>query len=547
MHARSDRRRGSRATRTGVLAAGMIVTAGMLSPTAYADTAHQGVAQPPAAGTVTDCAALAGLTVPRIDGHAVAITDAALTPASATAPGACTVRGTITVTLASSSSTIHFETKLPANTWNHQYVQVGGGGFCGSVPTAGGAGDDALARGFAVASDDTGHVGSSGDGSFAYNNPAAELTWGRLSEHLTAKVSKTIVASAYGNPVQRSYFVGCSTGGRQALVLAQQFPTDFNGIVAGAPALHQNELATLSQGVRELENHDSTGKVILDTAAAAMIKQQVIAQCDGQDGLQDGVIADPSSCTPDLDSLLCSTHVGSRCLTQAQIDVARKWYDSPRLPSGAELYPGGLPVGSEGGWPGYDIGTGSGLSGGGNYAQEVLRYLAYPTDPGPSYSLYDFNPATDAARLHTMDSVYNADSTDMTAFKQAGGKLIMWQGLADPLITPFGTIRYYNDVVKFDGGSLANTQKWFRSYFLPGVYHCTGGPGPSSVDWLGAISDWVGQGQQPERLVATTAGDRGTVTMRRPLYPYPLEARYSGNGGPNVLTSFYAAEGTLGR
>lgn len=512
-----------------------------------AGLADRGLINPTLVRSVIDCDALTGMTVAPVDGRDVAIVAAEKVGTPDSPVAACAVQGTITVKVAASTSTIRFETRLPADSWNGQYVQLGGGGFCGSVPTSAGAGADALARGFAIASDDTGHQGSSGDGTFAYDNPAAELAWGQLSEHLTLKASQAVLEEAYGTTARRTFFVGCSTGGRQALVLAQQFPNDFDGIVAGAPAIYQNELATLSQGLRELQNRDAQDRVILDQAASAVVKQQVLTQCDAIDGLVDGVVGDPRSCVPNLDVVRCAPAASTGCLTQAQIDVAKRWYDSPRLPSGAELYPGGLPVGSEGGWPGYNIGKGDALSGGGNYAQEVLRYLAFPEDPGPTYSLFDFDPAKDSSRLRTNDSLYNADSTNMAAFERAGGKLLMYHGLADPLITPQGTIQYYEDVVRFQGGSLPETQKWFRSYFLPGVYHCTGGPGPDSVDWLTAITDWVDRGQQPEQLVATKTDAAGAVTARRPLYPYPLRAQYDGTGSPDKLTSFSAVVGPRGR
>lgn len=495
----------------------------------------------------TTCSSLSTLRLGSVDGYPTRVIAASEVPATPAAPAHCDVRGSVVVSARHSTSTIQFQVQVPAQGWNRRYLQLGGGGFCGSIPTAGGSSADApLSAGYAVASDDGGHTGGGLDGSFGYHNYAAELTWGKLSEHLTSLAAKRLLAGARGQRPLFSYFVGCSTGGRQALVEAQEFPHDFDGIVAGAPANRQNELAPLSQGVRELQNRDANHNVILDAAAAATVHAAVLAQCDKLDGLADGVVGDPRLCPLDLDALVCQPGQTTDCLTPQQLDVVRKWYDSPRTANGRELYPGGLPVGSELGWPGFDIGSDSSFSGSGLFAEQVLRYLAFPKDPGPTYSLYDFDPSHDAGKLHALDHVYNADSTNMRAFQRQGGKLIMWQGFADPLITPLGTIQYYEDVVKAQGSSLSRTQSWFRTFFLPGVYHCSGGPGPDQVDWLSAISSWVEGKNAPERLVATKVDSQGLVTMQRPIYPYPLEARYAG-GPVQDLSSYVPVAGPRGR
>ncbi len=488
------------------------------------------------------CAALAGTALRSVEDWPARITNSSRV-APQGGPASCDVRGTITVTAKRSTSVIRFQVQVPEE-WNGRYVQVGGGGFCGSIPTASGSGAGYVADGYAVASDDSGHQGSALDGSFAYDNDAAELTWGRLSEHLTSVVAKRVVAHLQGSSPAYSYFVGCSTGGRQALVEAQQFPDDFDGIVAGAPANRQSQLAPLSQGVRELQNRTADHRVILDGAAAGVVRQSVLDRCDGADGLADGIVADPRQCRVDLTTLECAEDGQTGCLSDEQVAVLDEWYHSPRASRGRELYPGGLPLGSEGGWPGLDIGSDTSLSGSGQYAEQVLRYLAFPRDPGPSYSLYDFDPRRDAGRLHATDHLYNADSTNMKAFQRRGGKLISWQGFADPLITPFGLIQYYEDVVRADGNSLRRTQQWYRTFFLSGVYHCAGGPGPSHVDWLGAIREWVERGQAPQRVIATKGGD---ASLTRPVYPYPLQAAYRGAGDPNDPDSFSPVVGPRGR
>ncbi|GIF63633.1 hypothetical protein Ais01nite_16680 [Asanoa ishikariensis] len=202
--------------------------------------------------------------------------------------------------------------------------------------------------------------------------------------------------------------------------------------MAGAPANRQNYLATLSQGVREQQNRDASGNQVVDAAAAAVVGAAVVATCDGV--VKDGVVDDPRTCRFDPAAVACPSGLAAPgCLSAAQVAVVKDWYDSPRDNRGHELYPGGLPVGSEGGWVGSDISTDpTRLSGGGAYAEQVLRYLAFPTDPGAGYTLFDFDPSRDAKKLGTMAKVYNADTTDLDAFRKAGGKPMLYHGLADP-------------------------------------------------------------------------------------------------------------------
>jgi hypothetical protein len=492
-----------------------------------------------------DCSTTAtARKVGRAVGYPTTVTSAT-TGATAAATSYCDVRASITVGADDgSTSVIQLRLQVPAD-WNRRYVQLGGGGFCGSIPTAGTSGDGNVDLGYAVASDDSGHVGGGSDGSFALDNTAVQNTWGYLSEHLTARAAKAMLKGLTRHTPAYAYFVGCSTGGRQALIEAQRWPGDFDGIVAGAPANRQNYLAPLSQGVREQQNRDAGHRQIVDVAAAAVVKQGVLAACDGV--VKDGVVDDPRACRFDPATLLCPGGTAAPgCLSAAQVAVVKKWYDSPRDNRGRELYPGGLPLGSEGGWVGFDISTSAtGLSGGGTFAEQVLRYLAFPTDPGPSYSLWDFDPNRDARKLATMAKVYNADSTDLDAFRKAGGKLMIYHGLADPLITPFGTIQYYDDVVE-RYGSLARTQRFARLFLLPGVYHCAGGPGPDRVDWLGAIRAWTERGQAPVSVLASKVSG-GVTTMERPVYAYPLQATYDGSGDPNAAASWKPVLGPRGR
>lgn len=481
------------------------------------------------------CLALSGnSSLSASPGEPVQIVAATVVRAAGTTPEFCRVTGQI-------GGRIKFDARVPLESWEGRYVQVGGGGFCGTIPTATGGGDSYLGRGAAVASDDTGHVGALLDAEWGYNNDQAQIDWGYLAEHLTAVTAKLIIEQLYGRGPDRSYFIGCSTGGRQALMEAQRYPDDFDGIVAGAPANRQNYLAVLSQGFRERANHTPERTLILRQTDVAIVEDAVLAQCDEQDGVADGIVNDPRTCAFDIDSIACPSTEGEACLTAAQIDVLRKWYDDPRDSQGRSLYPGGMPVGAESGWAVNAIAAdGPGFSAGGQFGDQVLRFLGFPTDPLPTYSLYDFNFDTDPPALAEMAKVYNADNPDMSAFRDIGGKLILWHGLADPLITPMADIDYYEDSLRVMGG-LGAVQAWYRMFLLPGVGHCSGGPGPGSVDWYDAIVKWVEIGTPPSQVVASSSA------LTRPVFPYPLVAKFAGRGDPNDAASFTSVSGPRGR
>lgn len=437
------------------------------------------------------------------------VRSAVTVPTTAGADGYCELQGTI--------GEIRFTMRLPLGTWNGRYFQTGCGGFCGAVPIA--SCGQALGRGFAVAAEDTGHVGSSGIGTWAYQNRRAELDFGYRSPHFMAQAGKALTATFYGAAPEYSYFQGCSTGGRQALVEAQRYPDDFDGIVAGAPAVYQNQLAPLSQGHLETVNRRADGTVILTQAKARVLAAAVLAACDATDGRTDGVVGNPDACTVDPSVVQCAGDDAADCLTAEQVAVARAFYAPPVDARGRQLYPAGMPRGSEAGWPGASIGTDAALSGGGNYAQEVLRYLAFPSDPGPEYSLFDFDPTRDARKLEAKARIYNADDPDLTDLDAAGGKLLVYHGWADPLITAGGTVEYVRDAMAASGGR-EQTQDFLRLFLLPGVYHCSGGPGEDTVDWLTAIQRWVEEGVAPTEVTASKVARDGTVTSTRVVQEY---------------------------
>ena len=456
------------------------------------------------------------------------IDSVSIVPQSGGLPEYCQVIGTL-------RSAIGYEVRLPTTEWNGKFYMAGCGGFCGYINAA--VCDPALGRGYAIAVTDTGHIGSALDGSFGLDNPQAEKDWGFRAIHLVADATKKIIRKYYGRWPEYSYFEGCSTGGRQGLMEAQRFPDDFDGIIAGDPANYQTGLP-VSQSWFDLVNHDDMGQKILTFDKMPLISDSVFIACDGLDGLIDGLIDDPRNCYFDPTVLLC--HDGNEdldCLSQAQVDVLIKLYGSAKNSDGEILYPGGLPKGSEAAWPGWSVGIGAGLSGGGNFAQECLRYLMFKHDPGESYSVFDFDYDEDVEALKAKAWVYNASNPDLKKFRDRGCKLMLYHGWADPLITPFGTIHYYEQVAQRMGG-LPEIQKWFRLYLFPGMNHCGGGPGPNTFDLLTALENWVEQGIAPDKIVAAHFTIEGVLDRTRPVYPYPMVARFKGTGSIDDADNF---------
>ncbi len=443
--------------------------------------------------------------------------------ASPDLPEYCRVVGTL-------STAINYEVRLPTTTWNGKFYMTGCGGFCGDVNAD--ACNAALARGYAIAATDGGHSGSALDGSWGLDNRQAEIDWASRAVHLVAGNTKRLIRSYYGEAPAYSYFSGCSGGGREALMSAQTHPNDFDGIIAGAPANYQAYLAGVSQTWIEQAQFDDAGNRIFGTDKLGLIGAAVYDACDGIDGLVDGQIDDPRNCDVGavLASLACDPGAdGPDCLTAEEAGAVAKIYDSPRNSAGDVLYPGGLPAGSEELWFFISVGFGDNLSIGGSFAQEYHRYLAYTRDPGEKFSLFDFDFDTDVKKLNPMARIYNATSPNLGGFKANGGKLLLYHGYADQLITPYGTIAYFESVVDKMGGPEA-TAEFARLFLLPGMGHCGGGPGPNVVDYLTAMENWVENGVAPNELIASRFAADGTVDRTRPVYPYPLVARYDGSG-----------------
>src|SRR5437763_2013400 len=486
----------------------------------------------PAASYGTACANLAALTIPNITiKSASPVAAGPFTPPGASAamtlPAFCRVEA---IARPTSDSDIKFEVWIPpADAWNGKFEGVGNGGYQGSISYA--ALVTALRRGYAAASTDTGHSGD--DMRFAQGHPEKLIDYGYRAVHLMTETSKLIVRDAQGRFAERSYFVGCSAGGHQALSEAQRFPDDYDGIIAGDPAANRIR-QTFGFLHSWIATHDADGKPIIPQAKLALLTKASVDACDAIDGLKDGLIDDPRKCHFDPVKLLCKSGDDGTCLTQGQVDAARKMYDGAKNPRTGEQIFTGWPRGSEG------FGDLAGQS----WRQYVMdppepmrvgffRYFLFH-DPNWDYRTIDWE--RDLAYAEKKLAFMAAVDHDMSAFKKRGGKLLMYTGWSDPVVPPQDTVAYYDAVVKAMGG-LEKTREFYRFFLAPGMGHCSGGPGPDHFDTLAALEQWVEHGNAPDRLVASHTTN-GKVDRTRPLCLYPQVARWKGAGSTDDAANF---------
>jgi feruloyl esterase len=480
-----------------------------------------------ASKAAADCASLANLVIDN-----TTITAATPMPAGGGLPEYCRVQGHV-------DTEIGFEIRLPA-AWNGKLYFGGNPGFAGTIP-AFLAMASVLGRGYAIAATDTGHQGSQSDASWALNNPERQINFYYRAVHVASVAARQIVQAFYGNPPRLSYFHGCSNGGRQALIEAQRYPADFDGIIAESPVLDQMGAIL---GYNWKAQAAQTGAV--PASKVSLLANAVLAECDAKDGLKDGLISDPRRCRFDPQSLQCPAGDAPDCLTAGQVQAVQRIYAGPVNSAGERLYPG-TPQGHEtygaatDGWPLWITGNGSGPTRTFMLQDGWLRFFLF----GPEYDPLTFNFDTDPPQLATVRELANATNPDLSAFQANGGKLIAWQGWSDPDgPSPFRTLQYYDAVVQTLG---AYTDQFFRLFMAPGVYHCgspevgvegtTTGPGPNTFDMLTALENWVEGGVAPDRIIASHSTG-GVVDRTRPLCPYPLEAQYVGTGSIDDAVNF---------
>ena len=468
-------------------------------------------------------------------GAEVKIESAKLVAPSGSLPEHCDIRGVIW-------PEARFAVKLPTN-WNNRFEMVGGGGWAGTISM--GAVDAAVRDGYASTSTDTGHDAQKEPGaSFAYpspNNPNATrkvVDHGYLAVHETALLAKKMIRDYYGSDPRYSYWVGCSTGGRQGLMEAQRYPEDFDGYVIGAPVLNLSYLQ-----MKAIWNYlaigDGSGKIGSDKLP--MLANAVYGKCDALDGLKDGIIENPLKCgfDPAKDLQRCAGDSDRPdCFTGAQIEGLRKVYDGPRDSKGKQLFPG-TPTGGEAMTP---AGRGGQLQSGWsriaesfNLADTFFKYMAFEPAPGPNWDYHSFDFDKDPARMEPVSLRIDATIPDLSAVRARGGKIVHYHGWADPGVTAKMSVNYYESAIKAIGEK--DTKDFYRFFPVPGMFHCGGGPGCGNVDWLTAAVNWVENSTPPTMLVGAHV-EGGKTTRTRPICMYPTEARYKGTGSIDEAANF---------
>jgi feruloyl esterase len=469
--------------------------------------------------SLPDTTILSATLLPAGQAFVPEVTPALQKPPSLTMPvDVCRVAGVV-------KPAVNFEVWMPASGWNGKFQGVGGGGFAGVISY--GAMMTALRRGYATASTDTGH--NTPGGAWAMGRPELIVDFAYRAIHEMTVKSKEIVKTFYGDAPSKSYFVGCSTGGRQGLMEAQRFPADYDGIVAGAPANYWTHLmaGTISPAVATMKP-----EARLAPAKLTLLNKGALAACDASDGVTDGLINNPPACKFDPAVLSCRDEpLGSSepdsCLTPPQVEAARKIYADTINPRTKEkIFPGMAP-GSELTW--------TALVGERPFPipADFYRYFVY-SNPDWDSRQFDFDKDV-AAGDEKFGTLMNAIDPDLSAFKKRGGKLIMYHGWNDQLIQPHNAIDYYTSVQTKLGAR--ETDDFARLFMVPGMTHCAGGVGPNTFDAVTALEQWVEKGVKPAQIAASHMA-QGVVDRTRPLCPYPQVATWDGRGWIDEATSF---------
>ena len=423
---------------------------------------------------------------------------------------------------------IRFALAMP-DQWNSDFLMQGGGGANGFVQAPLGliaaADTPGLMRGFAVVTNDTGHKSHGGPFDFSFmGDEQAFLDFAYLANVQVAALAKQLIAQYYGKPAAHSYFAGCSTGGREGMVLSQRYPTAFDGIISGDPAMRTglSSLAVfqwLPVAINQVAPKDANGKPIITQAITdpdrKLIMDALMKRCDAKDGIADGMISDPLACDFDPEMLACKKGQSDSCLAPEKAAAIKKALGGPKTSSGIQVYPAFL----------YDAGITSGPP------------IAGLLMPGPGI----FGPPPTALEIDVAKEAMTAEqplvdsmSTNLTTFSAHGGRLIFYHGDSDPWFSPLDTFGYYKDMVAANGG-LETVSNWSQFYFVPGMGHCGGGPGLDQFDFLGAMVNWVEKGVAPTSVIVTGKAFPG---RSRPLCPYPKHAQYKGQGDSESASNF---------
>jgi hypothetical protein len=470
------------------------------------------LAAPAAAHAEADCADLSSIRLPHAEVTAAA-------EAKAGDVAVCRIAVTSRPT---PDSDIRIEVMIPRGpAWNGKYVQVGNGGLAGSIPTA--QIRARAAQGYAAAGTDDGHRSDSRSAAWALGHPEKIKDFAFRSLKETTETAKALIRAQKDGPAKLSYFVGCSAGGREALMEAQRYPADFDGIVAGAPANYN----TLSTGGRAyIQQMLTRPGAYLDKAALQLLQDTALRQCGGE-----AFIRDQIACRFDPRVLTCRPGRNERCLSPAQVAAAQALYSGRPGPDGRSLFPAYTPGGEAlpGGFQAWNTGpsqdrihTASGYA----ISSQFLKYFVYD-DQAFDFLKADLGPKYDRDR-QKVAAILDAVDPDLSRFRRRGGKLIQWHGWNDPAIPPMGSVRYYQEVNR----RMGRTDDFYRLYMLPGVLHCRGGAAPGDVDWLQVLEQWVEGGKAPGPLVATAGqrapDDTAAAAKSQLVCPYPAVARHAG-------------------
>ncbi len=445
-----------------------------------------------------------------------------------------------------------FEIRMPLE-WSGRLLFQGGGGLEGTLNPALGingtmqdsSNKSALSLGYAVVSTDGGHQDANPmqpDGSFG-SDPEAHADYDYLSTKRVTDVARKVIAQFYGREVQHSYFRGCSNGGREALIAAERYPEYFDGVIAGSPAFNLTNAAMAeawnTDQLASIAPRNPNGMPDLPRALSEgdmkLLADAVVQKCDALDGLKDGMIFNPEACHFDPGVLQCKGEKDASCLTAAQVEAIKNVFGGPHDSHGKAIYSN---------WP-YDAGdgaTGWRMWMMGMGPMPAINVMIFPSffnglaleGVPPPIDIFKFNFDTDPARIEKASSEMNATSVHWSAFRKHGGKLLLYNGMSDPVFSAFDLIRYYKQIEEHNGGE-ATTQEFARLFLVPGMNHCGGGPALDSFDALTAMQEWVEEGKAPASIVASGTAFPGRT---RPLCPYPLIAKYNGNGNPEDAASF---------
>jgi len=441
-------------------------------------------------------------------------------------------RVTATVTHPPSGDSVKVWIGLPVTNWNGRFRGNGGGGYVGG---SAGSLRGPVAQGYAAGATDTGHEG--GSGKFALDENG-RLNWqsirdnAHLGIHEMTVVGKALTKAFYGKAPRYSYFVGGSTGGRQGLMEAQRYPEDYDGILSGCPAINWHKFipAILWPQAVMANAKNFVSKAKLDAATAA-----AIAACDTTDGVKDGVIDDPWRCAYDP-KVLVGTKIGDETFTEADADVVRKIWEGPRGADGSFLW-----YGME---RGADLSALAGTRGSpltGRPFSIPLEWFQYFLLQDPKWDWTTLTPAGFELlwrqSMEQYGDVIGTDDPDLTRFRDRGGKIIIYHGLADQLIPAAGTIDYYKRVQELMGGA-TKTARFARLFLVPGVDHGFRGAGATPVGQMEALIRWVEEGRAPDKLMAESRDSTGKVTRTRALFPYPQIAKYKGNGSTDDAANY---------